>query len=261
MKRSGEAMRLAALVLVLLAGSFADAAAQSGRVADLAVVYGDTLLLPGPGRVVGLTSAGADTSAFLLDLPDTVSASGRREVRLLVLDPEVFPVRDQDFTGVLDRTLAWTGKAFYSCGDMPDGSSILYEIAPDSMDVLVVQKAFTAPGHRPMGLAWDGRHLWLSDRDSGRIDRFDPEVGEFTRYVDSPGFSPSGLAWDGSAMWLTDAGTGRLYRLVGSRLRWNGAIDALSFLHRGQDILLWHDGRDLWYLPAGQAVAVQVIFP
>ncbi len=261
MKRSISSAATAALAAaVLVALGAAPAAAQDGRVAEMAIVPGDTLALPGPGRVVGLTVAGADSLAFLLDVPDSLAASGRREVRLLLQGPGGKVLHDEDYTGVLDRGLAWTGKAFFACGDAPDGSSILYEITVDTLGALVVEGGFTAPGHRPMALAWDGRYLWVSDRDSGRLDRFDPEVGEFTRFVATPGFSPCGLAWDGSSMWLTDAGTGRLYRLVGARLRWNGVVDALSFLWRGADVLLWHDGSGLWYLPPGEAIAVRADF-
>ncbi len=251
----------AALTLLLgLLGLLAAAAVTPparAQVAEMAMVPGPAMPLPGPGAVVGLTVAGGDTVACLLDVPADRSTSGRREVRLLVQRRGGRTLRDEDFSGVLDRALAWTGQAFYACGDAPDGTSILYEIRPDSLGPLVVQKAHTAPGHRPMALAWDGRHLWLSDRDSGRLDRFDPEVGEFTRFAAAPGFSPCGLAWDGQHMWLTDSGTGRLYRLVGGRLRWNGTVDALSFLHRGTDVLLWHDGVNLWYIVAGQNVAVR----
>jgi hypothetical protein len=161
---------------------------------------------------------------------------------------------------VLDRGLGWDGESLWSCGDAADGSAILYAIRPDSLGVLVTMDAYTAPGHRPTAIAWDGTYLWLSDRDSGRIDRFDPEAEDFTRYVVAPAFSPCGLAWDGSAMWVTDAGTGRLYRLVGGRLRCNGIVDALSFLHRDQDVLLLHDGRNLWYLVDGEHVAIRIDF-
>lgn len=250
----------AAAVLLAVALAPGGAAAQSGRIAELVAVRGDTLVLPGPGRVTGLSAAGADSLAVLLEVPAARAASGRREVRLLVQDTGGRVLRDTDFTGVLDRALAWTGRAFYACGDAPDGTSILYEIRPDSLGQLVVEKAFTAPGHRPMDLAWDGRYLWLSDRDSGRLDRFDPQVGEFTRFVAAPGFSPCGLAWDGTSMWLTDAGTGRLYRLAGARLACNGVVDTASFLHRGADTLLWHDGSRLWYLTEGQGIAVRLEF-
>jgi len=256
--RRAAARWLAALTTaVLVLGAAAAAAAQASGMADLVFTPGPTLALPGDGKVVGLTAAGADTLAVLLE---EIGDAGRRRIRLLVQAPDGRILHDEDFSGVLDRGLGWDGESLWSCGDAADGSSILYAIRPDSLGVLVTTKAYTAPGHRPTALAWDGTHLWLTDRDSGRIDRFDPEIEEFTRFVASPGFSPCGLAWDGAAMWLTDAGTGRLYRLVGGRLQVNGVVDTLSFLHRGDEILLFHDGRNLWYLPAGQRVAVQVDF-
>ncbi|MFN2371813.1 MAG: hypothetical protein ABR506_11770 [Candidatus Krumholzibacteriia bacterium] len=251
----------AAAALLAMAGLPSGAGAQVRGAADLASVAADTVALPGPGRVTGVAAAGIDTVAYLLDIAGTESATGRREVRLQLQDARGAVLRDEDFTGVLDRALAWTGQAFYACGDAPDGSSILYEIRPDSLGGLAVQKAVTAPGHRPTALAWDGRYLWLSDRDSGRLDRFDPGVDDFTRFTAAPGFSPCGLAWDGVRMWLTDVGTGRLYRLAGGRLDVTGVVDALSFLQRGAATLLWHDGRDLWYLPEGQRIAVRLEFP
>ena len=249
----------AACAALALLSVLAPGAPAQAPVTEIAFVPGPARELPWVGSVVGLTMAGADTLAVLLDVPADGRGSARR-VRLLVQAPDGRILHDEDFTGVLDRALGWDGEALWSCGDAPDGSSILYSIEPDSLGALVTAKAYTAPGHRPTALAWDGRYLWVTDRDSGRIDRFDPEVEDFTRFVVAPGFSPCGLAWDGSAMWLTDSGTGRLYRLVGGRLGWNGVVDTMSFLHRGEDVLLLHDGRNLWYLVSGQQVANRVDF-
>ena len=145
----------------------------------------------------------------------------------------------EDFRGVLDRALAWDGEFLYGCGDAPDGSSILYQIGVDS---LKVAEAYDVPGHRPSGMCYDGEFVWISDRDSGRVDRFDPETGAITRSAVTPGFSPFGLAWDGRDMWVTDSGTGRLYRLAGGRRRWTATADAHVFMFRGQDVLLLTQG-------------------
>jgi len=195
----------------------------------------------------------------LREEPGGPAGSGRH-VRLIVQGPGGRVLHDEDFTGILDRGLGWDGRTLWACGDAADGSSILYSIAADSTGALVTVDAYTAPGHRPTALAWDGTYLWLTDRDSGRIDRFDPAIEEFTRFVVAPGFSPCGLAWDGAAMWLTDAGTGRLYRLVGGRLHCNGVVDPVSFMFRGVGVLLLHDGRNLWYLPEDEEVAIRADF-
>jgi hypothetical protein len=256
--RRGATAAVAFLFLILAAGPVT-------AVTELSCTFGDTLLVPGEGLLAGLTRAGGDTLATLNVIPDTVSASGTREVRLVLQDSLGTVFLAEDFSGVLDRTLAWDGAFLWSCGDADDGSSILYKIAPDTSEVdgaisLVVDDAYTAPGHRPSALAFDGRYLWLTDRDSGRVDRFDPEVEEFTRRVAAPAFSPYGLAWDGTHHWLTDSGTGRLYRLVGSRLRWDAVVVADAFLFRGHDLRLWFDGRQLRFLADGRRTAVALVF-
>jgi len=224
---------------------------------ELSFTEMDTLSLPGDGFVTGLTWMGPDTLVVLSDLPDTLSESGDREVRLVFSSPYGEIYFQEDFTGVLDRGLAYDGEFLYSCGDANDGSSILYQIETDT---LRVAEAFDVPGHRPVGMCYDGRFVWISDRDSGRIDRFDPEVGEISRSVIAPGFSPFGLTWDGRHMWVTDSGSGRLYRLSGSRRTWTATAMTESFLYRGMDVHLLHDGSFFWYIPAGQKFAVRILF-
>lgn len=224
---------------------------------ELSFTVVDSMILPGTGNLTGMTWIGPDTLVVLADIPDTTSESGDREVLMIMQDRQGEILRQEDFTGVLDRTLAWDGEFLYSCGDAQDGSSILYQIEPDT---LRVEEAFNTPGHRPVGMSWDGRFLWITDRDSGLVDRFDPEVKEITRSVVAPGFSPFGVAWDGLHMWVTDSGSGRMYRLAGSRRSWNATVDTASFLFRGQDVHLLHDGQSFWYVPAGEAIAYQIRF-
>ena len=234
--------------------------AQAAAVTELTFTRGDTLVIPGEGRLTGLSMAGEDTFALLNEVPDSLSVTGERVVTLVLQSGEGEIYNEADFSGVLDRALAWDGEFFWSCGDADDGSSIIYKIATDTLGVLVIEDAITAPGHHPASLAFDGRYLWLTDRDSARIDRFDPEVEEFTRTVVAPGFSPFGLAYDGAAMWLSDSGTGRLYRLNGSRLRWTGSVAPDVFLARDQDTRLFHDGLNLRYLLPGTRLTVRMDF-
>lgn len=255
---------LAALLALLLAGTIAasQGAAQDDSTltfpeTELSFTVLDSMTLPGLGRIAGATFVGPDTLVVLTDLADSLSASGARQVRLVFQDSTGSVFQEEDFTGVLDRGLAWNGEYLWSCGDADDGSSILYQIQADTVRV---KEAFNTPGHRPCGMCWDGRFLWIADRDAGRIDRFDPEVKEITRSVVTPGFSPFGLAWDGLYMWLTDSGTGRLYRLAGSRRQWNATADAESFMYRGTDVLLLHDGESFWIIPDGSHQALRIRF-
>jgi len=217
----------------------------------------DTMVLGDVGLIAGITWMGPDTLVVLEDIPDSVSDSGNREVRMVFRDTDGLILRVEDFSGVLDRALAWDGEFLYSCGDADDGSSILYQI---QVDTLQVEEAFDAPGHRPSAMCFDGRYVWISDRDAGRVDRFDPEAGAITRSAVTPGFSPFGVAWDGRSMWVTDSGTGRLYRLSGSRRHWSATVNTESFLFRGQDVLLFHDERTFWYVLPQERVAVKLRF-
>jgi hypothetical protein len=217
----------------------------------------DTMSLGNVGVIAGVTWMGPDTLAVLQEIPASASDSGDREVHLLLRNRYGSILSRKDFSGVLDRALAWDGEFIYSCGDAPDGSSILYQI---QVNPLEVAEAFDAPGHRPSAMCFDGQFVWISDRDSGRIDRFDPEAGAITRSAVTPGFSPFGVAWDGRDMWVTDSGTGLLYRLSGSRRQWSATVDTESFLFRGEDILLLHDLGTFWYVLPAERIAVALRF-
>ncbi|MFT5315381.1 MAG: hypothetical protein ACI9UK_001213 [Candidatus Krumholzibacteriia bacterium] len=263
--RWGRWISILMLLTVVAAGlQFAgDSAAQNTNQdpgLTLSFAEEDTLILPSPGRIVGLTWMGPDTLAVLVDVPDSVSISGDRQVRLVFQDVAGEIFREEDFTGVLDRTLGWNGEFLWSCGDADDGSSILYKIGVDTLDVWQVEDAFDTPGHRPQDMCFDGDYLWITDRDSGRLDRFDPEVEQITRSSVAPGFSPSGVGWDGKSMWVTDAGTGLMYRVSGARRNWSATIDPELFMHRGQDVLLMGFEGDFWYVVDGENVARRIRF-
>jgi streptogramin lyase len=223
-------------------------AALSVSAAELALTPADSLTLP-HGRVAGLTWAGADTLALLVVEVDSLALDQASQVMLVVGDTTGTVYWQEDFSGVLERGLAWDGEFFWSTGSDREGGSLLYKIAADSV---AVTEVYATRGHRPMDLTFDGEWLWLSDRDTGRIDRIDPETGEVTRSVSAPGFSPGGLAWDGRAMWSTDAGTGRLTRLRGNRLQHRDDVLAERWFLRGGDALLAHDGTSLWLLVDGE---------
>jgi hypothetical protein len=258
-KARRHAVLLAGLSLVAILAVTGASLAVDPEEPDMVLAFTslDSLSLGDEGFVAGVTWMGPDTLAVLQTVPDSVSASGDREVHLVFRDRLGEILLKEEFSGVLDRGLAWDGTFLYSCGDANDGSSILYQI---QVDTLQVEEAFDAPGHRPTAMCFDGRYVWLTDRDSGRADRFDPEVKAITRSAVTPGFSPFGVAWDGSNIWVTDSGTGRMYRLSGSRLKWTATVDTESFLFRGQDVHLLHDGRTFWYVLPQERVAVELRF-
>jgi streptogramin lyase len=215
--------------------------------AEISVTPADSLTLP-LGEVTGLTFAGGDTLALLLAVTDSMAVDEARRMFLVVGDTTGVVYWQEEFTGTLARGLAWDGEFFWSCGDDLEGGSLLYKIKADTVRV---EEVYPTPGHRPMAVAYDGRWLWITDRDNGRIDRIDPETGDLTRSVGAPGFSPVGLAWDGVGMWVTDTATGLLNRLRGNRLQRREAVAAEDWFLRGRDALLAHDGQSLWVLREG----------
>jgi sugar lactone lactonase YvrE len=241
MKRLPPATRLPLILLalpLLVAGSAR---------AELRLALADSIPLP-PGEVTGLCWAGRDTLAVLV--ATDAGAGSRPAVVLAALDRMGGVYWQADFSGVLARGLAWDGERFWSCGDDREGGSLLYKVDPAGPEVVA---AYPLAGHRPTALAFDGRWLWVADRDLARIDRLEPENGQATRSVNAPGFSPGGLAWDGGSFWVADAGTGLLLRLRGSRLEQRLAVAAADWFARGGDTLLCHDGRHLWILAPGSS--------
>lgn len=245
---AGRPARNAARAMLLLAALLVPAAASAQ--AELAVSLGDSLVLS-QGRVTGLTWAGGDTLALLISLPDTFRADRAPRVVLQVGDARGEVYWQHDVTGTLSRGLAWDGSNLWSSGDDAEGGALLYKLERDGF---VIVSTHTAPGHRPTGFAFDGRWLWVADRDQARLHRIDPQTGDVTRSVAAAGFSPTGLAWDGQAMWSTDTGTGRLTRLRGARLERREVVAADDWFRRGVDVLLAHDGRHLWCVAAGESV-------
>jgi hypothetical protein len=243
------------IILAIWVFNFSSAA-QQGAGESLFMTVVDSLALP-PGLVRGITWLENGTLVILREIPDSLAARQRRQVLLTYLDSRGNVIREENFTGTLDRGLACDGEFLWSCGDDQEGGSLLYKIHPDSG---TVEDAFPTSGHRPTGIAWDGESLWVVDRDSARLDRFDIEEGQVTRSVLTPGYSPYGLAHVGRHTWVTDYGTGRLYRLAGARRRWSGTVDVSSYSHRAREVVLGGDGSSLWLVPVGTSVAYRVRF-
>ncbi len=245
-----------AVLLAALAVPWPETRAQS-EPTELAMVVVDSLFLP-PGETRGLAWVSPDTLAILNVVPDSLSETGRRQVRLLLLDPAGNLLAATDFTGTLERGLAYDGEFYWSCGDEAEGGSLLYKIDADTLNV---EEAYSTFGHDPCDLAWDGQYIWIVDRDDGLLDRFDREYETVTRSLTTPGFSPCGVAHDGSRAWISDAGTGRLYRLSGPRGRWDGTVGVDAFAYRGRDVVLTLQAGSLWFAPAGSPFAYRAIFP
>ena len=73
-------------------------------------------------------------------------------------------------------------------------------------------KSFSSPDTHPLGIAFDGRNLWISARTDDKIYCVDKEGNVITSFA-TPGASPNALAFDGVYLWHADAGTAFIYQI------------------------------------------------
>ncbi len=239
------------IALCLAAPAFASAADVIG------MSWGDSLTVA-EGEIRGLAWLDDLNYVALVAQPDTVPGAPPLKVALAWYDGRGELVREEDFTGTLSRGLAFDGKYLWSLGDATaEAEATLYKIESDT---LFVDAVYPTPGHHPCGLAWDGRHIWITDRDRGRLESFDPEAEEISRSQLAPAFSPYGVGFDGRAFWTSDSGTGRLYRLSRGAGRWSGTVAREGFDFRGHDVILAWDGATLWAVPQPGSVAYRIHF-
>jgi hypothetical protein len=116
-----------------------------------------------------------------------------------------------------------------------------------SKSISLVQ-SFPAPGRMAEGIAWDGKHLWLTD-NSASIFELDP-TGTLCDVYQSPEGTPQGITWDGSAFWVYTTNRSLIYRLQlsGGKREILSSFEAPTEAIGGgvtQD-LAW-DGNSLWY--------------
>jgi subtilisin-like proprotein convertase family protein len=92
-----------------------------------------------------------------------------------------------------------------------DGTELLTIPGPSSLPSYVSNPSVT--NARPYGLTWDGRALWVADREEDMIYRVSPVDGSLLNFFPSPGTSPHGLDWDGETLWHVDTAANMIYRI------------------------------------------------
>lgn len=105
-----------------------------------------------------------------------------------------------------------------------------------------VKSSFPAPGNFSTGLTYDGKNLWLVDRQTDVIYKIDPKTGGQIETLPAPGFSPTGLAWDGSHLWVIDDKELLLYRI---NPKTGEAVKVIEAYTRNPKDICW-DGSLLW---------------
>lgn len=87
-------------------------------------------------------------------------------------------------------------------------SATTYQLDPADGRIL---KQFPAPGNRPHGVAWDGKHLWVCETSKRTITAYtlDGEVQRVIELAEGPeeGPEPHGMTYYKGELWYCDAAT------------------------------------------------------
>lgn len=67
-----------------------------------------------------------------------------------------------------------------------------------------VEKFIKTPGKYPTGMCFDGKNIWIADRETDKIYYINPDDGSIIKEIESPAYWPMGLAWDGKYLWNAD---------------------------------------------------------
>lgn len=105
-----------------------------------------------------------------------------------------------------------------------------------------VIKTINAPYHRPTGLTFDGKNLWIADHKADKLVCVNPKTGTVIKELQSPGFWPMGLTWDGECLWNVDQKQQKIFKVNPQNGTIMTAIDAPGSSPEG---LAW-DGNTLW---------------
>lgn len=76
-----------------------------------------------------------------------------------------------------------------------------------------INNPFASPALSPGGLAWDGKYLWVADKEDGLLYKINPAALGAIASFPSPGPNPTGLAWDGAYLWNADEYTDLIYKI------------------------------------------------
>ncbi len=79
----------------------------------------------------------------------------------------------------------------------------LYKIdtSGNIVDVIQIQAEINVNG-----MAWDGEHLWVSDKDlNDRIFKVDPTNGQVICWINTPGDETWGMTWFNNYLWACES--------------------------------------------------------
>jgi len=113
-------------------------------------------------------------------------------------------------------------------------------------DPLNIITTFETPGNMPIGLAFDGTHLWSADASLNKIHQLDKDGNEIASF-DSPGILPFGITFDQGYLWVSVFETEKVYKLDTSGNVIESFASPPGMLLMG----LAFDGTHLWASESG----------
>lgn len=119
-----------------------------------------------------------------------------------------------------------------------------------TQDTMVVITILAAPASEPIGLTWDGAHLWVSDSIEHKIYAIDTSTASVVNSFASPGPAPTGLTWNGNYLLVSDCGTHTIYKLNRTT---GGVVDSFPVPDSCPMGLAWKSSSSLWCVGADEA--------
>jgi len=121
------------------------------------------------------------------------------------------------------------------------------QLAQQRWDRDLARPSTVPVGTYPLGVAFDGTHVWVVNNGSGSVSRLDPATGaEFGPQI-TVGTNPYFMAYDGTSMWVTNATSNTVSQIdaasgavVGSQIAVGSAPTGIAF-----------DGTDVWVANSG----------
>lgn len=137
-------------------------------------------------------------------------------------------------------------------------------VEPEAPTRMAEISSIPSPVSDPVGLAWDGKHLWVVDGEANVAHQVDPTTGESIKQLELATERPNGAAWDGEHLWVLDEGSNRILRLDPETGKETSAVQMARLDLEGEWSyagLAW-DGQRLWVaINAGWCSKIKCIDP
>lgn len=116
----------------------------------------------------------------------------------------------------------------------------IFKVHPDTGETL---GELDPTGPVPIGLAWDGDHLWCGEHHHG-ICKMDVADNKVLQQFAGQGERTHDLAWDGQALWFGDTNLKQIYRMD---VQDGSILDSFPTPEGIEPHGLTWDGKTLWF--------------